>query len=170
MWVLAKNFSVSPKAYGLPIPPHFNGDLIGLSGLVAFSIGAAYWPTSQITWRFLSPYVVIPSFTYHHVLPDGIFHLLSVAAMSLEAGIFESVIFIGLPWLLIRKPSQLVTTKIAFAIASSLIFAANHRGNGLPEIIATFFFGLVAVLWYIKIKELWPVVIGHAVVDIFVLE
>lgn len=166
MWLLAKHYSVTPSLYGLPSPPKFNSDLVKLSLFVAFSIAAVYWPSSQLAWGLLKQYVDWPVATIHQVLPDGIARIPVATLLSFEAGLMESVIFIGWPWLLFGGRCNTFWRRVAFAVLSSLVFGANHSGNGIPGVIATFFFGLAAVACFLYIRNLWPVVFGHALVDL----
>jgi len=166
MWVLAKKFAISPQRYGLSFPPRMNWDLFGLSILVAATIAAAYLLAFKLAWVYLWQYVELPAITYSQALPTGIWHLPAVLAISFDAGFCESVIFIGLPWLLFRDSCRSTTGKVAFAVVTSVIFGACHRGNGFHEVIAVTFFGLAAVFWFLKVRDLWPVVIGHGLVDV----
>lgn len=166
MWILWKVYGVNPKSYALPVPPPANWHLVGEAALIAFTIGIVYFPASGIAWTLLRQYSH-PGLMYLDVLAGRSWGELAHIAMSLNAGIFESVIFIGLPWLLLGEQCRSKTSQIVFAVVSSLVFGCCHRGNGINEVVAVTFFGLVAVAWFLKLRELWPVALGHGLIDIF---
>lgn len=166
MWALAKKYGIGPGQYGLPLPPKINIDLVGLSALVAVSIAVTYLPAHNLAWIYLSQYVETRPFTWVDGLPDGNLRFLAILAVSFDAGFFESVIFVGLPWLMFGNHCTTTAKKASFAFVSAVIFGACHRGNGFPEVIAVTVFGLVAVLWFLKLRNLWPVVIGHGLADV----
>lgn len=90
--------------------------------------------------------------------------------LSATAGLWESVFLIGLPWLWFsrgRTVSARATS--AFALVISLIFAAGHLENGMPNAIGAFFFQLVAVYWYLRLGTLWPIIGAHFLIDVVYL-
>ena len=165
MWILWKIFGVNPKTYSLPVPPVVNRYLVGEAALIAFTIGMVYFPASGIARGLLWQYSH-PGLKYSDVLAGRSWGELADIAMSLNAGIFESVIFIGLPWLLFGEQCRSTISKVIFAVVTSLVFGCCHRGNGLSEVVAVTFFGLVAVAWFLKLRDLWPVALGHGLIDI----
>jgi hypothetical protein len=164
---LWKYFAIPPSSYGLTFPPRLSWDVIGQSLLVAVTIGVAYFFVLRVLWSLLWEQVEIPSVIgYHATLPSGLWRVPAIAGMSLTAGLFESIVFIGLPWLLFKHRANSTAFRWAFVCCSSLAFGASHRGNGTLEVIATAVFGLVAALWFVRLRDLWPIVLGHAAVDV----
>ena len=47
-----------------------------------------------------------------------------------------------------------------------MAFALMHWENGPAELAATFVYGVVSALLYRGLGNLWPLVVGHAVVDL----
>ena len=54
-----------------------------------------------------------------------------------------------------------------FVAASSFLFAAAHWENGPHEVVATFAYGVAASLFYLKLRDLRPLVAAHALIDIW---
>ena len=47
-----------------------------------------------------------------------------------------------------------------------MLFAGYHWWTGIGNIISAFLFGIVAVLFYARVGNLWPVVLTHYLCDL----
>ena len=147
--------------------------MVGAGILAAFLLYIAYFLSNLFGYVSLATVlsvgiplpVFVADFTYQSTLPGGLFHYLVVIYYGLTAGFVEEITFRGLPWAILnaRSGSGHVRT---YVLVSSFSFAAIHWENGTPELIAAFGFGVVAALLYLKLKNLWPMIIAHSLIDI----
>lgn len=104
-------------------------------------------------------------FDYSFVTPDGGFLAVLVSVyMAITAGVVEEIIYRFFLWKLVESFKYRV---IIFVSISSLVFASVHWESGVQNLFATFIFGIVSAVIYVIIKNIWPLVIGHFVVDFF---
>jgi hypothetical protein len=160
IFLLHRRWRVSPSDYGLPWPPPMAADLVGLSILVA---GVQF-----LVW--FVPRNVVGAIIRNRTLCSAMQSRITYSRVrqldiSLTAGAVESAFFIGLPWLAVRRLVKF-PGKASFAIASSIHFALTHWEQGFHNVIATFFFGVIACAWYFKLRDLWPVVVAHTMIDL----
>lgn len=93
--------------------------------------------------------------------------LLSVIYFSVTASLVEEVVFRGLPWLYFSTAISANHRQFWYVFATSIIFAATHSETGPPGMIASLSFGITAALLYAKLRNLWPIVAAHLVIDIY---
>lgn len=161
VWYLATKFGISPPQYGfnppIPKPAHF---LWGAVSVAAF-YPAFFW-VRNYTWAALG----MPGgfFTWNAEMPGGYAGTAVWIYSALTAGFVESAFFLGLPWLLWSRHAA--QGKLLFSLASSVVFAAVHWEQGPHVVAGAFAFGLAACVWYFRSQSLWPVAIGHTVVDL----
>ena len=87
---------------------------------------------------------------------------------SISAGLWESIFYIGLPWLWFSQARRMQQSHInLFYFVSSSLFAIAHWENGLYNVIGAFAFQAYAIWWYFRLKTLWPVIVAHALIDIY---
>ena len=160
---LAKRAKVLPKHYGLD-SSCLRGQLAVVATIGVFiTAGLAYFLSRSVAWQLLGE----PSgfFTFPGVFPSGLMGMVVWLYSAVTAGVVESIFFIGLPWLLYhnlrRDPSQIV-----FALITSAIFATAHWEQGPHIVIAALFFNLTVCAWFFKLGTLWPVVVGHTLIDL----
>ena len=163
-WFLVRFAGVRPARYGLAFPPPLPKELFGASIFFATILFAAYFIPARVVWAwsgYPSPY-----FSYGQVVPSGFARGPIVLYLALTAGIIESVIYIGLPWLLWRHLFGPNTRSSLFVWSSSAVFASVHWEQGAHGVIGAFVFGYVACRLYQRIADLWPIVGAHIAVDL----
>jgi len=106
-------------------------------------------------------------FALESVYPGGGWGTVVWIYSAMTAGVVESIFFIGLPWLLWSRYRQ--GKVLLFSCISSLVFASAHWEQGPHVVAGALAFNLVACAWYLRLKNLWPVVIGHVTVDLIAL-
>jgi membrane protease YdiL (CAAX protease family) len=158
--------NTSPKEYGLGsrfggMPPK---KLFALTCVIALVLYLVYVPVNWVGRQLWWPQT--PSFTYHDVIPEALApRVLVVIYFSLTAAFVEEIAYRGLPWLYVsrhfRSPSVWW-----YALVSSFFFGLIHYENGFHEVVATFVFGLVACHIYVKLRNLWPLVGAHLIIDL----
>lgn len=163
--VLAKRSGVRPAHYGCGLPsPPLASLVLGSLGVFVTAGLVFYW-TRYGAWQLLGR----PSgfFTFPGVFPGGPMGTVIWLYSAATAGIVESIFFIGLPWRWYQGIRE-TPSRAAYALLVSLVFAAAHWEQGPHIVIAAFFFNLVACAWYFKLGSLWPIVVGHALIDLVV--
>ena len=81
---------------------------------------------------------------------------------SLCAGLMEEIFYRGVFATLFKQNSIHAFTYI---VLSSLIFSSVHWEGGIHRLFVSFVFGLFAAAVFVKIKNLWPLIIGHTIAD-----
>ncbi|WP_108978510.1 CPBP family intramembrane glutamic endopeptidase [Leptospira ryugenii] len=96
-------------------------------------------------------------------LPFALFYTLY---LSLRAGIFEEVFYRGLLRIIIKNDYSFNFTYI---FLSSALFASIHWGDGIRNILVTFFLGIIWAISYLNFKSIWPNIISHTSWDIYAI-
>jgi len=167
IWALWRFGRVRPQDYGL-------GRLVDdedlLSAIALYSFVISVFAFGYGTAKFLAifvPWGWPPSgFSYSDAFPSGPVASLAVLAyVSLSAAFVEEIIYRGLPAAYLSARMALPRLKLLYPLISALAFALIHWENGSREFVATFLLGIVLAALYIRIRNLWPFVVGHAVTD-----
>lgn len=159
---LAKR-GVLPKHYGLETSnQNWDWTIIYSFGVFA-TAGLMYFMAHRFAWHLFDQ----PKgyFSLASVFPGGSMRTVVWIYASVTAGLIESIVYIGLPWLWYSsvKPDH---SRLGFSIVVSLIFAFAHWEQGPHAIVASTFYHVVACAWYFKLPTLWPIVIGHMLIDL----
>lgn len=133
-----------------------------LSALLYF----IYHYSSRGLWRF-TWWLPQAAFTYPDSLPQGWLHFPAVVYFGLTAGIVEEIFFRGLPLLYLRERFRGRDVRVAYVAVTSVLFGLIHWENGMHEIIATGFFGVLAAIAYLQLRNLWFLIGAHALIDIW---
>ena len=165
LWWLYSRFRVRPADYGLrrESPSESGWRFVGLVLTVTLLLSAIYFVASAIGRELLQP----PSRAFHQeILPGGWARYPVAAYLSITAGVTEEVLFRGLPYLYCRErfPERFPAT--AYVLSTSIAFGAAHFENGSGELLATAIFGLAAAALFLKLRNLWPLVLAHTVTDL----
>jgi CAAX prenyl protease-like protein len=156
---------VMPKDYGLSADLG-KRDILGVLPFPLFSLFVVVFFTVTITQNLVQ--LPLPQFTYSQMLaPLGPLWIVGTLYLSVTAGLWESLFFIGLPWLWFSKGRSVSPImKCGFAGASAILFAASHWENGFANVIGVFLFQLLAVWWFFRLGTLWPVIGAHFLIDV----
>jgi hypothetical protein len=164
--LLAHKGSLRPKHYGLA-PPGKTFWPIALQGLTVFiTAGLVFVVARNLSWRVLGPSP--GSFHLAHFFPHGLAGTALQLYAAISAGLVESIFFIGLPWLWYSNTREKPST-LHFMLTMSAIFALAHWEHGRHIVIAAFCVHLVLCKWFFRWNTLWPVVLGHTLIDLAVL-
>jgi len=79
------------------------------------------------------------------------------STLAASEALAEEIVFRGLPALWLRAQ--------AYPLASAAAFAAIHWESGTREVVAAFLLGVGLAALYLRVRNLWPFVAGHAVTD-----
>ena len=161
--LLAHKAALRPTHYGL-VPLGKNLWPLAGQGLMVFvTAGLAFLVARNLSWRVLGPSP--GSFQWVHLFPQGLAGAAVQIYAAVSAGLVESIFFIGLPWLLYASARQHPSER-RFTLCVSTIFALAHWEHGRHGVIAAFFAHGVMCRWFLHWRTLWPVVLGHTMIDL----
>lgn len=160
---LAKKASLLPKHYGFDtVAIRWQSPILGTLGAFV-TMGLAFFLTRNLSWELLGQPTGF--FTFPGVFPGGLMGNIIWLYSAVTAGIVESTFFIGLPWLLYHNVRS-VPSRVVFTTLASLVFATAHWEQGPHVVVGAFFSNLVACFWFFRLGTLWPVAVGHTLVDL----
>ena len=112
---------------------------------------------------FLSIFPDAPFFAYQSIVPEsGAMRFVAILHLSITAGVVEELYFRGLFF----KISCFFPAQAAvYVFGSATFFALIHWEGGLSNVGATFIVGIITAVLYLLIRNLWPLIIGHAYTD-----
>ena len=123
------------------------------------------YPLDKIFTRIAVTFVGnIPSyFSYHSIQPNVLLlKWLSTLYLALSAGIVEELYYRGLFYKIVESTKK---PKLLYLLLSPAIFAMAHWEQGADGVLSTYLFGMFASLFYLKFKNLWPLIFGHVFTD-----
>ena len=135
---------------------------------LAIMVEPLHWVLSQwfalpdIPWRYEA------RFSHTMALPDNaIVHGVAVIFLSVTAGIVEEIFYRGLFRQVIAAllGPQAVKTYI---FGSALIFGLAHWEQGSTGLYNATAFGLGAAILYLKLGDLRPLILAHALIDLYI--
>lgn len=95
--------------------------------------------------------------------PTGWSRFPVVITLACVVGFFEEIFYRGVLAMLIAPSGANTFRKTLYVVASSLLFGLEHAATGLPGFLATAYLGAIAALLYLRIGNLWPLIIAHAI-------
>ncbi len=158
---------IKPKDFGLDFAQYRQRpfETLGLFLFVALLLWVAYEPIKNIAYRYLWKYA--GTFGYGNLVPASFpWHVFVVAYFAATAAVVEEVVFRGLSWAYVSLVVPKSNRNFLYITITSLLFAATHSEQGPHGMIAALSFGIVAASLYSKLQNLWPLVVGHFVVDL----
>ncbi len=91
-----------------------------------------------------------------------LYKLLSALFFAATAAIVEELYYRGLLYKIIESFNY---HKIIYLVFSPLLFALAHWEQGVDGLISNLMFGFIFCLFYMKLRNLWPLITGHFIVD-----
>ncbi|HYW57577.1 MAG TPA: CPBP family intramembrane glutamic endopeptidase [Polaromonas sp.] len=142
-------------------------DGIGFTLFVAALLVAAYWPMHVVTKVWFSQFN--SNFQDVQGMPASYFPKLLVAFyMSATAALVEEVIWRGLGWMYLSAVLPLRHRRVGYVLITAIVFSIAHSEQGVGGVISAFWFGLLAAGIYVKLRTLWPIVLGHFIADMLI--
>ena len=123
------------------------------------------YPIDKIFTRIAVAFVgYIPPYFYYQSMQPNILLLkwLSTIYFALSAGIVEELYYRGLFYKIVESTSN---PKLLYLLLSPVFFAIAHWEQGADGVLANYIFGVLASLFYLKFKNLWPLIFGHVITD-----
>ncbi|HYC48422.1 MAG TPA: CPBP family intramembrane glutamic endopeptidase [Burkholderiales bacterium] len=163
--ILHRRSDVVGADYGLAAPLGM-ADLVYIFPLPFFSLFFADLVAVQVSARLLG--YPQPYFDLEKALAAlGPLWIVGTIYTAATAAFWESVFFIGLPWLWFSRTRAVSQReRLAFTLLTAGLFALAHWENGAPNSIGAFIFQCIAVWWFLRLRTLWPVVAAHFAVDV----
>ena len=167
LW-LARRYRVTPGRYGIRAVAenetwlHF----LGLTVFLAIVLFLVYYVAIVVSWLILQP-LETPPF-YQSIIPKGLLHYPVVLYFAATAGLVEEIFFRALPLLFISERFPQASLAGSYVAVTALLFGAAHWENGSHEFVATFVYGLFASFFYLKLRDLWPLIGAHTLIDVWV--
>jgi membrane protease YdiL (CAAX protease family) len=143
-----------------------------LGTIVIVAIFQSHLDTQLVAWayhRFPPTPHSASAFSYNQMLPPpgpetGGYRLLAVFYFAISAGFFEEILFRGL---LKRVFGRGLVNTLLFIAISALTFASVHLFGGTAKFAYACGHGVAAAAIYALTGNLWPVIVGHTIIDLY---
>jgi membrane protease YdiL (CAAX protease family) len=107
------------------------------------------------------------NFGYGQVVASyGDLRILILLYFAVTAGLVEEFFYRGVMYKLICMRKR---RSIMYVFVSSLVFSSVHWELGIQFLLSHFLWGLVMGSIYCKIRNIWPLVVGHMITDLIAL-
>lgn len=166
LYYLYRYYGIGWRDYGLSklANAQQRREIISWSFLATFILSIYYFAFGWLAWEFID--APPPSFSYAGMVPEGNAHYLAVFYLAITAAVFEEIFFRGLIWRLVYSSTTKYNKAIVYVVVSSVLFGLVHWENGLPEVVASMVFGIVACVLYLHLHNLMPLMIAHFTIDV----
>jgi len=134
--------------------------------LATFMLGIYYFAFSWLAWKIIV--VDTPVFAYKDMVPGGDARFFTIFYLAITAAIFEEIFFRGLIWRLVYTSNINGNKSYVYIVISSLLFSLVHWENGLPEVLATLVYGVVACILFLRLRNLYPLIVAHFFIDVVI--
>jgi len=105
-----------------------------------------------------------PTFSYQTMIPgDGNTRYLVICYFAITAGIVEEFYYRGL---LLRVVRCFDAKDSLYLLVSPILFALAHWEQGLAGVGASWVFGVLACIVYLRLRNLRPLITSHIVIDL----
>lgn len=164
---LAWKFRVTPSRYGMRALAENESwaHFLGLIVFLAIVLSLIYHTASVFAWVIVRPPEATPFFKA--VIPDGLFRFPVVLYLAVTAGVVEEIFFRALPLLYVSERFPGSAPAGTYVVTTALLFGAAHWENGTHEVVATFIYGVFAAAFYLKLRDLWPLIGAHVLIDVW---
>ncbi len=163
--ILARGYDVRARDYGIRgIAEHETwGQFIGLTIFLTLILDLIYYVMFYIAWLALRPDAA--GAFYKEINLTGLAHIPSTFYLAVTAGFVEEVFFRGLPLLYLERKFGKALPRKSYILGTAFVFGLIHFRNGPHEVAATFAFGLLAAILYLRLRDLWPLIGAHILID-----
>jgi membrane protease YdiL (CAAX protease family) len=138
--------------------------LAQLSGLcVLFTVLAmSYFAFRSLATPFLPGGA---NFDLAELLPEGAAHLPAVLYLCTTAAVVEEFFYRGVLLQTMAPAGTGAGRASVYVALSSALFGLSHFESGGVEILATGLYAVVAAVFALRLRNLWPLIVGHFVTD-----
>ncbi len=164
---LGRRRGITAARYGMNgIAEHESwAHFLGLTIFLALVLALVYSTARYIAW-FILDFPESIAF-YKSILPDGLLRVPVVLYYAVTAGVVEEIFCRALPLLYLSERFGRSLPKGLYVVATAFLFGVGHWENGNIEVLATFVFGLFASALYLRLRELWPLIGAHTLIDVW---
>lgn len=166
LFALARFGAVAPAAYGLraPSPDLPAIHLLGATVLATILFAGVYFGAKALAERWLP--ATPATFSYDALVPSGAMRVPVVVYFAASAGFVEEVVYRGLPLAALGAAARTRDAVFGYVAGTALLFASIHWEGGLTALVPAFAVGVLAAVLYLRIGNLWPLVVAHTVVNL----
>jgi membrane protease YdiL (CAAX protease family) len=135
-----------------------------LSGLCALftALAMSYFAFRSLAAPFFTSN---PSFELEELLPEGAARLPAVLYLCATAAVVEELFYRGVLLEAMAPLGAGVGPAIVYVVVSSTLFGLSHFESSAAEVLATGLYGVVAAVFALRVRNLWPLIAGHFVTD-----
>ena len=167
LYFLYRHAGLTPRDYGLARANRYYPawEMLGAGIFVAallVAVSTVSWHLGTLLFGW-SDY----AFSFGMVVPEGGLRVLVVLYLAITAGFVEEVMYRGLMWTALSRLPYRRLAKFIYIVPGSMIFALVHWEQGVAGIFSAFAFGVVAAMLYLSLKNLWPMIAAHTLVDVY---
>ena len=164
--LLAHKAALRPQHYGL-VPPEKNLWPLAWQSLMVFvTAGLVFLVARNLSWRTLGPSP--GSFQLAQFSPRGLAGAAVQTYAAVSAGLVESIFF---NWAAMALVFECTPTPFRATVHNSRYRPSSRWRTGSTAgtaLIAAFFAHCVMCRWFLYWRTLWPVVLGHTLIDMAV--
>ncbi len=152
-----------PADFGLhgPAPRWSLAQLSALTVLFA-ALAMSYFGFQLLGARFLPGGGI---FALAPLLPEGAARLPAVLYLCATAALVEELFYRGVLREAVAPAGARPERATPFVGVSSTLFGLSHFEGGAVEVFATGLYGVAAALFALRVRNLWPLIVGHFAVD-----
>lgn len=105
------------------------------------------------------------TFNLGAVLPEGAARLPTILYLCITAALIEELFYRGVLLEAMAPVGAGPGRATAYVVVSSALFGVSHFEGGAVEIFATGLYGVVAAVFALRVRNLWPLIVGHFAID-----
>jgi membrane protease YdiL (CAAX protease family) len=109
------------------------------------------------------------TFDLGELMPSGPAHLPVVLYLCATAAFAEELFYRGVLLEAMAPSGAGVGRAAGYVAFSSTLFGLSHFESGTAEILTTGLYGAVAALFALRVRNLWPLMVGHFAIDFVAL-
>ena len=145
-----------------PGPRWSLAQLLGLCALFS-ALAMAYFGFEALGAQFLPD--AGGSFDLGGLLPEGAARLPTVLYLCATAAVVEELFYRGVLLEAIAPLGAGWWRAIVYVTASSTLFGLSHFESGAVEVLATGLYAVLAAVFALRVRNLWPLIVGHFATD-----
>lgn len=132
-----------------------------LASAAMISLPIAYWIANVTPVERLFAFIPTVEAIDGQVMPMPPLKWGVVGYMAITAGIIEEFFYRALPYALLVAPRPTALRKWMYVLATSLVFGLVHWEQNAHFVGVAFVFGMVAATWYLRVANVYPLMVGH---------
>jgi membrane protease YdiL (CAAX protease family) len=154
---------VRPSDFGLRGPGrHWSVAQISALAVLFSALAMSYFAFQALAVRFFPGG---GTFDLTEVMPLGAAYLPVVLYLCASAAFVEEFFYRGVLLEAMAPAGAGAGRAAAYVAFSSTLFGLSHFESGPGEILATGLYGVVAALFALRVRNLWPLMVGHFATD-----